>query len=348
MKRWLLIPLLSMALLVPAHADELSDRAAQVKSQLQTQILPDVAKISTANEKAEDAARNLTTLSHAHRLGYSTSDLNLLTAAQAHYKLLRDSRRDKTGDGFYMNPQDSKEPLKSTRLQGLVVSALVEYARASGEAEPRGVAVKVWRLIRERGRDKINGGYYDSFLSGTLGPTQASGSGNKSAQTHLALLQAGTALFDLTRDRSIRTDLVELLDLNEGRFFPAGSKAYSDIFTPEWKPFFPDPATDVPLRFELNAAALTIARAQTALGLTIGWVDFSRRTASDNIDKGESSPGKLAALTVLASNVANVREGHTPDIDRLLDGLQKGGSNATGETTYSGVALLDFVAAFEK
>ncbi len=347
MKRWLLVPLLSASLFIPltsARADDLNARAAQIKSQLQTQWLPTWAKTSTANELALDAALNLQTLSHAHNLGYSTPDLNLLDAASAHYKLLRDSRRDKTNDGFYARSQDSKEPTRSTLLQAQVISALVEYARASGQAEPRGLAVKTWRVLRDRVRDKINGGYYESFYSIPPAGTDATAFGPKSAITHLALLEAGTALFELTRDRSIKTDLAELLDLNEGRFFPARPEERVWLYSPDWKvtqQLPQDDTTGTAASLATGEAGVAIIRAQTALGLPLGWVDFARRTDGDAISSTPTAIPALISLTQIASD----REKRAAQLDTVLDSLN---TTTTQLSLANALPLLDFTAAFGK
>ena len=362
MKSWFLVPLFSATLLGSACADDLNARAVAIKSQLQVSWLPGWAAKSPANESATDAASLLETLSRAHRLGYSTPQLNLLDAARVHYRLLRDSRRDKTSDGFF-NFAGENQKFKVTQLQAQVVSALVEYARASGEGEPRGLATKTWRLIRDRGRDKVNGGYFDGFLSGPLAPTQASGGGNKTALTHLALLQAGTALTEFTRDRSIKVDLAELLDLNEGRFFPARVEEGVSAYTGDWKKWTSVAVSLMkPKRSQVIEAGTAIAHAQTELNVPVQWVDFARRAdelsrknnkifvvksftfndddealhrISDDIYLG----GALEALTLLARNIS--RERRSAQIDEVLDTL----NNQTPDV-HAGAALLDFVAAF--
>ncbi|RYX81445.1 hypothetical protein EON83_23930 [bacterium] len=345
MKRWILVPLLS-ASLIPllspsAKADDLNARAAQIKSQLQTQWLPTWSKTSTANELAGDAALNLQTLSYAHRMGYTTPSLNLLEAASAHYKLLRDSRRDKANDGFYSRSQDSKEPVKSTLLQAQAVEALVEYARASGEAEPRGLAVKIWRLIRDKGRDKIHGGYYDSIYSVQATPTSATAFGSKSALTHLALLQAATGLYDLTRDRSIRTDLAELLDLNAGRFFSVRPEDRGWVYSWEWQLEQPSDAANPAVMAATPEAGAAIVRAQTVLELPIGWVELARRTDFDSSNASSATVSALIPLTKTTSN----REGHAARLDTILDSLK---TSSAQVPVGNGIPLLDFVAAFEK
>ncbi len=347
MKSWFLVPLLSVALLGPARGDDLNARAAQLKSQLQTSWLPSWAATSPANEGATQAAFVLETLSHAHRLGYSTPDLNLLDAARVHYKLLRDSRRDKVGDGFFEASGENNKPLKYTLIQARIVSALVEYARASGEGEPRGLAIKTWRLVRDGARDKVNGGYFDSFLGTPPGPTQARASGVKSGVPHLALLEAGTSLFGLTRDRSIKKDVVELLDLSEGRFFPARTEETALQFSADWKILtrradLVDPE-DGFYNSTSNYAASTIARAQNALGMPVGWVDFSRRAGDVNENANRIyAANVLETLTLLARNIPASRPRRAAQITEVLDSL-----NGQTPDVHSGYALLDFVAAFE-
>ena len=348
MKHWFLVPLLCAGLVISARADDLNVRATQIKSQLQTTWLPAWATKSPANESATDAAQLVQTLSHAHRLGYSTPQLNLLDAARVHYKLLRDSRQDKTNGGFFAASGENNKPIKSTLIQAQVVSALVEFARASGESEPRGLAIKTWRLIRDGARDKVNGGYFDLFLSAAPGPTQARASGSKSGIPHLALLEAGTALFGFTLDRSIKKDVVELLDLSEGRFFPARVENTVLQFAGDWKtkmrPADLLGAKDGFYPSSLSYAASTIARAQNALGGPVKWVDFSHRA----LDVTEPliplyTANVLDALRLLAQNIPSSRERRAAQIDEVLDTL--GGHTSD---VRSGRVLLDFVAAFAK
>ena len=341
--------MLCVSLGVSARADDLNARAAQVKTQLQTTLLPALAQTPTANKSAESLAALLQTLSRAHRLGYSTPQHNYLDAARVQYQFLRSAREDKTSGGFYDDASGKNPALaKSSQTQAQVVSALVEYARASGQSEPRGLAIKTWRSLRDRARDKTNGGYYDSFLSGALGPTQASGSGFKSARTHLRLLEAGTALFAFTRDRSIRRDVEELLDLNEGRFFPTNQRQPPSLYTPEWKALTfivvnlmnPD---DFYPRSEVVRAGVAIARAQDALGLPVGWVDFSRRADAPSQPQNSIFLGRaLDSLSLLAQNIPNSREQRAAQIDEVLKRMNSQTPDAQG-----GRALLDFVAAFD-
>lgn len=340
MKRWFLVPLLSTLLLVPVHADDLNARAASVKTQLQTQWLPAWSTKSPANESAVDAAQLVQTLSRAHRLGYSTPQLNLVEAARVHYKLLRDSRRDKTNEGFFAASGGNNAPTKSTLLQAQVVLALVEFARVSGDNEQRPLAIKTWRLLRDRARDRIDGGYYDSFISAPPTPTSATASGDKSAATHLAMLEAGTALFELTRDRSIRTDLLELLDLNAGRFFPERPEEASAAYNNIWEPLSPIARPAEALRTEAGTA---IARAQLALGTPVRWIDFVHRTETTNpAPTSEEESARLEALTLLAP-LSSSRDERASQIDTTLDTI-----NATSiqPSFKNGVPLLNFAATF--
>jgi len=331
--------LLAALCLLPcvAHADDLAARAVQIKSQLQTAWLPAWVKTPTANESARDAAQILQTLSHAGELGYASANLDLSNSAGGHYKRLRDLLRDKTGGGFYES-NSAKNPAapKSTLTQTQIVLALVEYARATNGSEPRGLAIKTWRLLRERARDQIGGGYFDGFLSGSLTPTQASGIGWKSANTHRRLLEAGTALFLLTRDRSVKRDVEELLDLNQGRFFPTELQEGAGRFSFDWKPLAP-----VSLSEQVQAGPI-IARAQEALSLPVGWVDLSRR--ADGIERNQATiyaGGAVDSLSLLARNLPASRERRAEQLDALFDAL-------SGQTPdiHSGLALLDFVTLY--
>ncbi len=342
MKSWFLVPLLGVLLVTSARADDLNARAAQVKTQLQGVWLPAWATKSPANEGATDAALLLQTLSHAHRLGYSSPQLNALDAARGHYARLRDLLRDKAGDGFF-DSNSSKNPSapKSSQTQAQVVLGLVEYARASNQNEPRGIAIKTWRLLRDRARDKANGGFFDSFLSGPLSPTQASGSGFKSAATHLRLLEAGAQLFALTRDRSIGRDVEELLDLNQGRFFPTRGENAASLYTADWQSASAESlALPAFSPSEAVQAGAIIARAQEALGLPVGWVDFARRTDVGQTQDAIYAGGALDSLSLLA-RLAPSRERRATQIDGVLDSL-----NGQTPDVRSGRILLDFVAAF--
>ncbi len=326
MQRWLLLPLLSLTLLSQAHADDLKEQALQIKLRLQTQWLPALTAIPAENEDTVSAALNLQTLSHAYRLGYGTPQLDLLAAARRHYLRLRDALYVKTNGTF------SRKRGK-TYMEARVLIALVEYARASGENEPRILAIDTWNFIRKYAYDKTNGGYYEQFY-----PINDPGNPNiKAHYSHSALLGAATDLFKFTGNESLKVDVAELLDLNENRFFalPVHLRVY--LYTNDWKRFEPSTIPVFMNSEDWHYAGVAILRAQKALGVPVRWVDFVQREETDD------GPD-ISALTSLAPILSD-SEAHAAQLDVLLDKLN---ANPAQPPIRDGITLLDFVAAFEK
>ena len=333
MKRWMLAAVLCVAPFCSASArgDELNERAAQIKADvypaLDLRMRGHDGEYMGPNDRPRDAndtfyaSSELRVLSRASRLGYTRSGSTYLELAQVRYKDLL-KYQDKTTPGYFWVGESGQG--LTTWCQAYAVMGLVEYARASGEIEPRSIALETWRFIRDRARDKSDGSYFSQIRSGKLGPNQAGGFGVKDSVAHLALLEAGTALYDLTHDQSLRRDVKELLDLNESLY-------HSSLYSPD----------------ECEAG-VAIAQAQRVLGMPVKWVDLVRRVEfSYRFDSKEIEgltyleKGRIAGLTLLARELPGSRRSFGTELLPLLPLHQRASSLPVLE-------VMDFVAAFDR
>lgn len=298
------LPLFALffAFFAPANAQtqqvDLRARAAHVKTLLAEKWLPfwfDLTQTPNGAFQFGDGlpivslsaqSQMIWTFARAHRDGYSTPTRDYLGAARRGYNFLRDKMRDQPNGGFFAhtNLQGAPHTLdKDTLAHAFVVLALVEFARASGESEPRALATQIWRILRDKAADKLEGGYFGAFSRDWKTPTYSAWN-LKSGHVHLQLLSASAELFDFTRDQSIKRDLLKLLDLNEGRFFPKETENTVILFTANWKPVSNSELAirgillviQRPLEFQLEASG-RIVRARQILGERAEWVAFGRR-----------------------------------------------------------------------
>ena len=288
---------LCLALFSSANAQEektdLKARAAHVKTLLAEKWLPfwfDTTQTPNGAFKLGEEtsivslsaqSQMIWTFARAHRDGYSTPKRDYLNAARNGYKFLRDKMRDNPNGGFFAQTTLQGAPHtseKDTTAHAFAILALVEFARASRESEPKALAIQTWRTLRDKASDKINGGFFGYFSRDwKLAPNPNVGAnvlGHKSGPVHLQLLSASAELFDLARDQSIKRDLLKLLDLNEGRFFPKETENAVNELTPDWKSlsFSKDDVPD-----GLIQSSAIIVRARQILGERSEWVAFGRR-----------------------------------------------------------------------
>src|SRR5262245_46864904 len=98
-------------------------------------------------------ARLLWVFSHAHILGYSTSQHDYLKAAAYGYSYLIERMLDRQDGGFYWKTDVNRgviEPLKILYGQSMTIYALVEYHRASSLSDPLEYACSLYETVQQR------------------------------------------------------------------------------------------------------------------------------------------------------------------------------------------------------
>lgn len=109
-------------------------------------------------------ARLLWVFSHAHLLGYSTSQHDYLKSAAHGYSYLIETMLDRQHGGCYWKTDVNRgviEPQKILYGQSMAIYGLVEYHRASGLSEPLEYAHSIHETVRQKLHDTVHGGWME-------------------------------------------------------------------------------------------------------------------------------------------------------------------------------------------
>ncbi len=190
-------------------------------------------------------SRMIWTFARVHRLGYSDANHDYGKAAAEGYQYLMARFWDSEhGGAFWAVGADGRpvNPRKMMYGQSFGIYALVEVARATGDREPLGQALRWFRRLRERAYDRVHGGWIEHFerdwtplpLRDPAGIPEVAGL--KSANAHLHLMEAFTELYAETRDPDVRAALEESLRINREIFYPAEPGRSCFHRHPDWSP----------------------------------------------------------------------------------------------------------------
>jgi len=160
---------------------------------------------------------------------------------------------DQQYGGFYwsLDPKTQEgRPDQDKHAYGTAfgIYALASAGHALKEKKYTDKAVEAFRWLDKHAHDAQNGGYFESFSrDGTPLPVGSPGedpikrdliftpSGCKSMNTHIHLLEAFTALYEVWQDPTLKARMEELLDLllEKVCVWPGAQFMF---FTPDWKP----------------------------------------------------------------------------------------------------------------
>ena len=227
-------------------------------------------------------ARLLRTFSLVHRKGFSTAQRDYLKAAANGAKFLREHMRDRELGGYYWSVTlDGKPRDDHKRLYGqaVVICALVEYSRASGDRVALEDALQLYREIQRHAHDASNLGWREHFerdwkpLSEGDPEAVIELAGAKSANAHLHLMEAFTELYDATQDPTVKVSLEEVLTLNRRHFYPEDPARVALHFSPGWRQLS-GPKSDG-LSYGRNVEfAWLMVHAEEVLGQRPSWTQF--------------------------------------------------------------------------
>lgn len=166
-----------------------------------------------------------------------------LSAAQRAYEYLACTFWDRKLGGVYWLVDHQGIPMDSRkRIDGhaFAAYALAEYSHASGDREALGKAMRLVERMEVVGHDAKHGGYFESFERDWKPALKQRPSGadleeRKSANTHLALLQAYTALLRPNENPLIRLRLRELVEIVLDRMIDPAAQHVTLSFDPEWR-----------------------------------------------------------------------------------------------------------------
>lgn len=229
-------------------------------------------------------ARLLWVFSHAHILGYSSSQRDYLKAAAHGYSYLIETMLDREYGGFYWKTDVNRgvvEPLKILYGQTMAIYGLVEYHRGSGLSDPLAYACSIYETIQQKFHDQTHGGWIEhcerDFTPLTCVGERLPGVpdvvGFKSGDAHLHLMEALTELYSELKDASVRDSLIEAIELLCTRFYPPDVSESCEYVLPDWKAVADDELSGVSHGHMIEFAWLML-HAQQALGIPQQWDHF--------------------------------------------------------------------------
>lgn len=245
------------------------------------------SKDDTHNESMRGVisqARLLWVFSHAHLLGYSTSQYDYLKAANHGYTYLIETMLDREYGGFYWKTDINRgilEPNKILYGQSMAIYALVEYHRASGLSDALDHARSAHDTVRQRFHDRSFRGWVEHcerdfkplMCMGERLPGMPDIVGFKSGDALLHWMEALTELFSETKDTSVRESLVEAIDLLCTRFYPPNVSESCEYRLPDWQAVANDQLANLSHGHMIEFAWLLL-HAQKALGMPRDWDYF--------------------------------------------------------------------------
>ena len=229
-------------------------------------------------------ARLLWVFSHAHLLGYSTSQHDYLKSAAHGYSYLIETMLDRQYGGLYWKTDVNRgviEPHKLLYGQAMAIYALVEYHRASGLSDPLEHARSLYETVQLEFVDTVHGGWIEHCdrdftpltCTGERLPGMPDIVGYKSGDAHLHWMEALTELYAEVQDASVRDSLVETIELLCTRFYPPSASESCEYRLSDWKPLDTDDLSGVSHGHMIEFAWLLL-HAQQALELPRDWDHF--------------------------------------------------------------------------
>lgn len=186
-------------------------------------------------------------------------------AAHRAYRVLMTRFHDRRYGGWYWTLDARGRILDGHKyLYGLsyVVYGLAEYGLMTRSRKVLGLALSAFRQLDAVGHDRVRGGYLEAFRRNwtrELGHYPIGPATQRSANTHLHLLEAYTLLLRATCDPLVRDRLAELRALFLTRF--ANHAGYTHEFmTADWRPvtFESSYGHDVELGWLLQEATIAL------------------------------------------------------------------------------------------
>jgi mannobiose 2-epimerase len=284
-----------------AKPHSLADYAREMREQLRAKVLPywydtaidktaggylladDLAGPRRATEKQlVSQTRMIWGFAHAHLKGFSTPERDCRQAAAQGYHFLTNHFLDLKNGGYYWKMDLDGKVTNDRKIlygQSFAVYALVEYHRASGDAQALRLALDLYHLIQKRGHDGANSGWLEHFTRDWTpimapGPgTEVEVAGYKSANAHLHWMEALSELYAVTQDREVKKSLAEAIDINATWFYPANPGKSAFHRQPDWKPVRDQRSQGLSYGHNVEFAWLMV-RAQMVLGKKPSWSHF--------------------------------------------------------------------------
>jgi mannose 2-epimerase len=165
--------------------------------------------------------RSIFMLSHVTRNGYGGGRARELLAPGIEW--FWRNFRDAEHDGWLWIVGKDGKPVSTDKImygQSFAIYSMSEYALATGDPRGRELAEHTFTLVQKYAADTAFGGYREMFLRDwSPRPSGAYGGDRKSFDVHMHLMEAYTALYELTRADIHRRKLLEVIDVMWRRMF---------------------------------------------------------------------------------------------------------------------------------
>ncbi|HTE00371.1 MAG TPA: AGE family epimerase/isomerase [Mucilaginibacter sp.] len=203
-------------------------------------------KIDNDNRVIRDApkgsvlnARILWSFSAAYNL---TKNAEYLAMADSAYRYLTEYIIDKQYGGVYWMVDYDGQKLdtkKQVYASAFAIYGLSEYYRATGSKEALNEAIDLYKLLVEKSFDKHQTGYLEAFTEDwkpikDLRLSAKDANEKKTMNTHLHVLEAYTNLYSIWPDKSLRTQIVLLLNNFLYYFIDAETGHLNLFFDENW------------------------------------------------------------------------------------------------------------------
>jgi mannose/cellobiose epimerase-like protein (N-acyl-D-glucosamine 2-epimerase family) len=183
-------------------------------------------------------ARSIFMLSHAQRNGYGGEKTRDLLATGIEWFLKH--FRDPENDGWYWIVDREGRPLVADKIlygQSFVIYALSEYALATRDPRGQQLAERTFELVQKYAADTANGGYREMFLADWQPrPAGPYGGDRKSFDVHMHLMEAYTALYELSGAEIHRRKLLEVSEVLWTRMFHPATGTGIAQFSLDFRP----------------------------------------------------------------------------------------------------------------
>jgi mannobiose 2-epimerase len=233
---------------------------------------------------------------HALEAGLAPVEVDPLWHVRHGLKFLLGPCRDLDRGGFYDRVSLAggvTSDAKRTEVQAAAIVALVEAFRVTGDDAALDAAMETFRLVTEHLRDRSAGGWFE----GANGDWSRAGEGSiKRAETHLAVLQAFTALAGVSSDADVKGELAHALTIVRERFYPSDPGRAKRRATSDWLAVSGELEYG-PVVYALHAtAARAVGEAQVALGREVAWDRVRALLEHATAHLAQSGPGAGVAL----------------------------------------------------
>ncbi|MBN1809374.1 MAG: AGE family epimerase/isomerase [Planctomycetes bacterium] len=182
-------------------------------------------------------ARCLFTISHAVRLGYDWEGWEEATGRGIEF-LLGHFRDEEYGGYYWTTEEDGKAKDEAKVVYGhaFLIYGFSEHALLTGERRSAEEAAGIFELLQEKAADSVNGGYHEHFARDFSPASVREGTGHKSLDVHMHLMEAFTTLYELTGEETHRRALEEVTELIFGKMTDGKTGVGISMFRPDWTP----------------------------------------------------------------------------------------------------------------